>query len=445
MRTRKIPPPADRKGRAALRICGRLSQAGFRALLAGGCVRDLILGVAPKDYDIATSATPADIKRLFRRTYSIGAAFGVETVVRREGHFEVAAFRSDGPYLDGRRPAFVSLADEREDAKRRDFTINALFFEPETSRVLDYAGGQEDIRARRIRTVGDPRKRFSEDRLRLLRAVRFAARLGFEIEEETFAALREMAPLATETSAERIRDELTKMLTEGAARRAFELLDASGLLEAVLPEALRMKGVAQPPEYHPEGDVFQHTLLMLEQMQKPHTALAWAALFHDAGKPLTQSFEDRIRFNNHDKVGAREAESVCRRLRMAKKLAARIVWLVENHMRLAAVPRMRESKRKRFVREPGFKDLMELCRLDVAASHKGMEDLEWVRAYLARISHETIHPAPLLRGRDLAAMGYAPGPLFSEILGAVEDGQLEGTIRSAEQARAFVATRWPRG
>ena len=437
-----IPPPTDERGQAALRICARLRAAGFRALLAGGCVRDLILGVGPRDYDIATDARHEDVARHFTKSFSVGAAFGVETVVLPEGQFEVATFRRDGPYLDGRRPAYVEFVDEKRDAGRRDFTINALFFDPETNAVLDYVGGRRDIEAGVLRTVGDPHERFDEDHLRLLRAVRFAARLGYAIAPDTLAAIREKAPLIRKTSPERVRDELIKMLTEGHARPALERLDDTGLLAMILPEADRMKGIEQPAMFHPEGDVFTHTLLMLELMTAPPPTLAMGVLLHDVGKPLTQTFEDRIRFNNHDKVGAREAAAVCRRLRMSKDDSGRIVWLVENHMRLAMVRRMRESKRKRFVREAGFPELLDLCRLDCLASHLGLEEIDWVKDYVDRLAPEEIAPPPLVTGKDLIAMGFTPGPVFAEILRHVEDGQLEGRLATDDEARRFILGRW---
>ncbi|MBI4559915.1 MAG: CCA tRNA nucleotidyltransferase, partial [Candidatus Hydrogenedentes bacterium] len=354
----------DDRRLAAEQICNTLASAGFRALLAGGCVRDLLLRVPPKDYDIATNARPAEVAALFDKTISVGAAFGVQVVVLPEGQFEVTTFRRDGPYLDGRRPAHIEFTDEQEDARRRDFTINALFFDPLVGNILDYVDGQKDIRDGIIRAVGDPGTRFTEDHLRLLRAVRFAARLHYQIHPDTLAAIRPMASLITRTSWERIRDELLMMLTEGQARRAFELLSETGLLEHVLPEVRRMEGVLQPEAFHPEGDVFEHTLLMLQQMRHPSPTLALGVLLHDVGKPLTQTFEDRIRFNNHDKVGARETEKICERLRLSNADGERVTWLVEQHMRLAAAPQMRESKLKRFVRAEGFPELLELCRLD---------------------------------------------------------------------------------
>ncbi|MBM3290712.1 MAG: CCA tRNA nucleotidyltransferase, partial [Candidatus Hydrogenedentes bacterium] len=301
----------------AERICETLRRAGHRALFAGGCVRDLVLGVSAKDYDVATSARPQQVAALFARTIPIGTAFGVTIVIVPEGQVEVTTFRTDIRYEDGRHPSSVEFRGEREDAQRRDFTINAMFFDPETGEVVDYVNGREDLAAKTIRTVGDPRERFAEDHLRLLRAVRFAARLGFAIEGDTLDAVRAMAGLVTKTSAERVRDELTKMLTEGGARRAIALMDETGLLEQVLPEIARLKGVEQPPEFHPEGDVFTHTLLLADLLEGVSPTLAFGALLHDVGKPATMTVEDRVRFNNHDKVGAAMAETICKRLRMS--------------------------------------------------------------------------------------------------------------------------------
>lgn len=435
----------DEKRQAAERICRALREADHRALLAGGCVRDMLLGVAPKDYDIATNARPEDVAKLFSKTVPVGVAFGVQLVVLPEGQFEVASFRKDGPYLDGRHPAHVEFVDEEQDALRRDFTVNAMFFDPAADSVVDYVGGQEDLRWGIIRTVGDAKQRFAEDHLRLLRAVRFAARLDFTIDPATYKVIVETAPLVVKTSAERIRDELIKVLVEGAARKAFELLDETGLLEHVLPEVARMKAVAQPPQFHPEGDVFSHTLLMLEEMKGPSPTLAMAALLHDVGKPLTQTLTDRIRFHSHDKVGAREAARVCRRLRMSNEETARISWLVGQHMRVAHAPKMRESKLKRFVREDGFHELLALCRLDCLASHRSLDVIEWLQRYIDQLSPEEVKPQPLLTGKDLIEMGYTPGPLFKEILDAVEDAQLEGRITDDDQARAFVRKQWPVG
>lgn len=435
----------DERREAAEQICETLTDAGHRALLAGGCVRDMLLDVPPKDYDIATSARPEQVERLFERCIGVGASFGVEVVVAPEGRFEVATFRRDGPYRDGRRPSQVEFVDEREDALRRDFTINALFFDPETESVLDYVGGREDLENGIVRAVGDAGARFLEDHLRLVRGIRFAARLGFVFDPATAEALREHAPLIRRTSPERVRDEMLKLLTEGHPRRAFELLDETGLLEELLPEVSAMKGVEQPEQYHPEGDVFVHTLLMLDALEEPAPALAMAALLHDVGKPLTQTFDDRIRFDLHDKAGARETEKICRRLRMSREETTRIVWLVAQHMRVAATPKMRDSKLKRLIRHEGFPELLALFKADCLSSHKKLDVYEWLLAYTERLEPESIRPAPLLTGQDLIAMGYAPGPLFSTILERVEDAQLEGRLTDGKAARDFVRAEWPRG
>ncbi|GMW00636.1 MAG: CCA tRNA nucleotidyltransferase [Candidatus Hydrogenedentota bacterium] len=432
----------DDRFRAATDICMRLSAAGHRALLAGGSVRDMILKVPAQDYDIATSAPPDEIARLFEKTINVGAAFGVVVVVLPAGSFEVATFRKDGPYLDGRHPAFVTYADEEEDARRRDFTVNALFYDPLGKTIVDYVGGQQDIERRVIRAVGDPEHRFDEDKLRLLRAVRFAARLDYAIDGPTFEAMRRLAPTIRATSAERIRDEILKMLTEGRPRHAFEWLDRSGLLHEVLPEIEAMKGVQQPPEFHPEGDVFVHTLMMLDELQSPSPTLALGSLLHDVGKPPTMTFEDRIRFNNHDKVGAAMAEAICRRLRISNSATERVAWLVGQHMRVAHIPSMRESKRKRFIREDGFDELLALCRADCRASHGDESTIDWIEDYKQHLPLEQVKPAPLISGADLMAMGFKPGPLFKEILSAVEDAQLEGRVSNPEEACRFVASKW---
>jgi poly(A) polymerase len=435
--------PADREA-AARAICRVLSQAGFRALLAGGCVRDMILGREPDDYDIATDARPADAARLFEKTLDVGAAWGVTMVLTEKGRFEVTAFRSDGPYLDGRHPATIRFTDEKEDALRRDFTINAMFLDPETDVLIDYTGGRADLDAGILRSVGNPDDRFSEDYLRLLRGIRFAARFGYTIEENTFRAMQRHAGRILHTSAERIRDELVKMLTEGKARGAFELLDETGLLTEILPEVAAMKGVEQPPAFHPEGDVFQHTLLMLEHLAAgASSTLAMAALLHDAGKPLTKTISDRIRFNYHHKAGARIAEDICRRLRFSKAETARIAWIVEQHMRVADIPQMKESRRRRFVREPGFDELLAVCRIDCLASHGSLDTIAWIMDYLARLEPEKMRPEPLLTGKDLIEMGYSPGPVFSKILDAVETAQLEEELTDSAEARNFVRRNWP--
>ena len=435
-------PTEDERWVAACAICARLRARGHRALLAGGCVRDILLGRVPKDYDIATSARPEEVAALLDPVKEVGASFAVQRLSLPEGAFEIATFRKDGPYADGRRPVSIEYADETADARRRDFTINAMFLDPADGRIIDHVGGREDLAARLIRTVGPPRARFEEDHLRLLRAVRFAARLSFEIEPATFRAIQTMAPLVARTSPERIRDELVMCFTQGAAGEALRLLDRTGLLGEILPEVLRMKGVEQPPQFHPEGDVFAHTVVMLDAMEHPSPALALAVLLHDIGKPLTQTFEDRIRFNHHDKVGAHVAREICHRLRFSTEGADRIAWLVGRHMRLIHAREMRKSRLTRLVRHPGFPELLELCRLDALASHSGLELVDWVAGYARGLGPDELRPLPLLNGHDLISMGYDPGPRFQEMLQALEDAQLEGQLSSPEEARLFLQAHW---
>jgi poly(A) polymerase len=435
----------DSREEAARRICRVLTGHGYTAYLAGGCVRDLLLGVQPLDYDVATSATPEQVAAAFPRTEGVGAAFGVMLVMQPEGVFEVATFRSDGDYLDGRHPSAVRFTSAEEDALRRDFTVNALFLDPHTNEVIDYVGGRADMEARLLRAVGDPVQRFQEDHLRLLRAVRFAARLHYAIAPETFAAIKSLKHCIQRTSAERIRDEILKMLTEGHASGALRLLDETGLLEEVLPEVAAMKGVPQPPEFHPEGDVFVHTLLMLEHLNRPDAVLAMAALLHDSGKPGTFTEGDRIRFNGHDALGAEIAREVCQRLKMSNRDTARIAWLVREHMHVAHIPGMRESKRKRFVGAEGFDDLLELCRADCMASHQDLSLIREIVDYLTELAPEAVRPPRLLDGDDLKALGMAPGPRYKEILLAVEDQQLEARLSTKEEALAWVRQEFLNG
>ncbi len=429
---------------AALSVCQTLARAGHRALFAGGCVRDELLGGHPKDFDVATSAKPDEVERLFKRVIGVGKAFGVQIVQLGEVQIEVATFRWDGPYLDGRRPVSVEFRGEQQDALRRDFTVNALFFDPIKNEVIDYAGGRDDLAKQVIRAVGVPRDRFMEDHLRLLRCVRFASKLDFEIDPETYAALKELAHLIKKTSPERVRDELLRILTQPHAHRGFMLLAESGLLPQLLPEISAMKGVEQPPEYHPEGDVFVHTLKMLDLLDAPTATLALGVLLHDVGKPRTQTFEDRIRFNGHEKVGATMAADICARLRLSNAEADRVVWLVAQHMRVSAAREMRESKLKRLIREEGFPELLELFRIDCASSHRRMDTYEWLRDRAASLGPEEVRPTPLLTGDDLIALGYAPGPKFAEILRTIEDLQLEGTLTSREQAIEHARETWPK-
>ena len=424
----------------AVSIIVRLRTAGYVAYLTGGCVRDLLLGRTAKDFDVATSAQPEELLRLFPGAGQVGAHFGV-VLVREDGsaaekaQVEVATFRSDLEYRDGRHPEGVNFeTDPRQDALRRDFTINALLLDPASGEVLDFVGGRADLDARLIRAIGDPERRFREDHLRLLRAVRFAARLGFEIEPETFTAIPCLAPLIHSVSAERVRDEIARILTEGGARRGFELLDATGLLPEVLPAVAALKGVEQPPEYHPEGDVWTHTMMMLDGLRTPSITLALGVLLHDIGKPATFRVAERIRFDGHVEKGIEIAHALLTRLRFPHQVIEGVEALIANHMKFMEVARMRESTLKRFMRQPDFEGHMELHRLDCLSSHGGLENYEFVRRKQQEVPPEQLKPAPLLTGRELIAAGYRPGPAFGIVLSEIEDAQLEGRISTAAEA-----------
>jgi len=426
---------------SAVNIVRTLRQQGHQAYLVGGCVRDLLLGREPADYDVATDAEPGRVMSIFPRTVAVGARFGVilvQTSDTAEENVEVATFRSDGRYTDGRHPDEVRFTrDARQDVQRRDFTINGLLLDPlANNEVLDYVGGREDLKSGVIRTIGEPARRFAEDKLRMLRAVRFAARFGYSIEAATLRAIQGLAPRINDVSHERVRDELVKMLTEGHARRAFELLDEARLLREILPEVSKMKGIAQPPQFHPEGDVWVHTLLLLEKLPENCPAtLALGALLHDVGKPPTfRAAPDRIRFDNHAEVGTRMAEEICQRLRLSNAETEQVCALVGNHMRFAELKRMRESTLKRFLRQPRFDEHLEMHRIDCLSSHGDLSLYEFAKEKLASTPQEQIRPGPLITGDDLIAAGYVPGPRFKQILAAVEDAQLEGRISSREQA-----------
>jgi poly(A) polymerase len=429
-------------------ICETLRRSGFQALLVGGCVRDLLLARDPADYDVTTDATPDQVMALFPESVAVGAQFGVILIPRDESKVEVATFRSDIGYSDGRHPDRVTFSKTaQEDVQRRDFTINGLLMRHDTGEVLDYVGGQADLKANVIRAIGEPGRRFQEDKLRMPRAVRFAARFGFEIEAETFAAIRRHGKEIRQVSPERLRDELTKMLTEGTARRAFELLDKTELLQQVLPETSAMKGVKQPPQYHPEGDVWIHTRLMLEGLPAGVSpTLAWGVLLHDVGKPPTFKSEsetgDRIRFDGHVDVGVRMAEEICRRLRFSNDDKDQILSLVNNHMRFKDVESMRAATLKRFVRQPHFDEHLALHRLDCLSSHRNLDSYNYVQRFIAETPPEQVRPDRLITGDDLRTMGFQPGPLFSQILQTLEDAQLEGQVKSREEARDFIFKRF---
>jgi len=424
---------------SAASIVARLRDAGFETYLAGGCVRDRLLGRPAADYDVATAALPAEVTALFPKTVEVGAAFGVVRVVADDGEYEVATFRTEGPYLDGRHPSSVRFAGPRDDALRRDFTINGLFFDPAADAVLDFVGGRADLAARVVRAIGNPAVRFEEDRLRMLRAVRLAAELGFTIEPGTFDAIHRHAESIRTVSAERIRDELIRMVTGPDPGRALALLRDTGLLAAVLPEIAAEIGVPQPEQFHPEGDVFEHTRLAVAALRAPSPALAIATLLHDAGKPETLEYApDRIRFNRHDERGAAIAEAVMERLRFPRRDIDHATALVGRHMIFKDLPQMREAKRRRLFADPLFPDLLELHRADCEASHRDLSLYEWARAEAARVA-ETPPPAqPLASGHDVLARGVPAGPRIGEILEAVEDARLEGRVHTRDEALALI-------
>lgn len=433
----------------AIQICSTLREGGHQAYLVGGCVRDILLGREPTDYDVSTDATPDEVQRVFPRSLGVGAQFGVMIVLGDSAQVEVATFRSDIGYSDGRHPNRVEYSKSaEEDVRRRDFTINALLLNPETSEVLDFVGGRDDLRAGIVRAIGRPEERFREDNLRMIRAVRFAARFHYAIEAKTFLAIRRLSTEIGQVSLERIRDELTKVLTEGSARRGFELLDETGLLQQLLPEISAMKGVEQPPQFHPEGDVWVHTMMMLEGLKAGCSpTLAWGVLLHDVGKPPTFTPASgpgtRIRFDEHVEVGTAMAENICRRLRFSNDDTEQIASLVANHLRFKDVLQMKASTLKRFVRLDRFDEHMELHRLDCSSSHRNLQNYEFMRRFLEETPAEQVRPAKLLTGEDLKAMGYNPGPLYKRILEAVEEAQLDGRITDRNQALRFVETSFP--
>lgn len=429
-------------------ICGALQRAGYQALLVGGCVRDLLLKREPADYDVATNAKPDEVLKLFPQGITVGAQFGVILVPHDGIKVEVATFRSDVGYADGRHPDRVEYSGSaEEDVERRDFTINGLLMRHDTGEVLDFVHGQADLREGLIRAIGAPERRFAEDKLRMLRAVRFAARFKYAIEPETFEAIRRHAREISQVSLERIREELTKMLTEGKARRAFELMDSCGLLAMVAPEISALHGVEQPPQYHPEGDVWTHTMMMLEGLPAncPPT-LAWGVLLHDVGKPATfrsaRETGDRIRFDGHVEVGMAIGRILLRRLRFSNDDTEQILSLVEQHMRFKDVRRMKPATLKRFVRLPQFEQHLDLHRLDCLSSNRNLEAYDFVKEFVGKTPPDEVRPPKLLTGDDLLKEGYRPGPLLGKILASVEEAQLNGELRSAEEAKSFVRTHF---
>lgn len=433
----------DRKKQLAISIVKTLRQKGYEAYLVGGCVRDMVMRKPPKDYDVATSARPEDVQRLFAKTIPVGAQFGVMLVLLDGRPFEVATFRTDEGYADGRHPTGVRFSSAKEDVLRRDFTVNGLFYDPITKQVIDYVDGRKDIKRKLIRTIGDPLKRFEEDKLRMIRAVRFAVNLGFHIDPATVKAIHRLKGQITQVSFERIRDELVKMFTGQAPGQALERLDETSLLAEVLPEVARMRGVEQPPQFHPEGDVFVHTRLLLDQLKRPTVIEAMAALLHDVGKPDTfKRGPDRIRFDGHAELGARIAERIMRRLRFANDEIEAVVACVEGHMRFKDVKQMRESTLKRFMRRPTFQAELVLHRVDCLASHGDLSNYRFLKRQLKAFSEVELRPPPLVTGHDLLAMGFPQGPIIGEILKAIEERQLEHQLTTKQDALHWITQQY---
>ena len=434
--------------KTAREIAARLRESGHIAYFAGGCVRDIVRGETPKDFDIATDARPEIVQKLFSRTYAVGAHFGVILVVENGFQYEVATFRSDDAYVDGRHPRAVHFSSPEEDAKRRDFTINGMFYDPVAEKVIDFVDGRTDITAKLVRAIGDPAQRFAEDRLRMLRAVRFATVLDYKIDEQTWNALVANAPSINQISAERIRDELVCIFLSPNRRRGWDLLDSSGLMRVILPEIEAMKGCEQPEQFHPEGDVFEHTRLMLLFLpEKVSVPLVFAVLLHDIAKPRTATVDEtgRIRFSGHDRLGAEMTEEIMRRLRFSGAEIDDTVEMVRQHMVFKDVPKMREAKLKRFMARPTFDDEIELHRVDCQGSHRMLDNYEFLLRKREEFANEPIIPPPLVRGDDLLALGLKPGPKFGEILEAVETQQLEGNLRTREEAIEWVEREYSLG
>jgi len=434
--------------KVAREVAARLRESGHIAYFAGGCVRDMVRRLTPKDYDIVTDARPEIVQRLFPQTVAVGAHFGVIIVLENGFQFEVATFRSDDAYIDGRHPSSVHFSSPEEDAQRRDFTINGMFYDPVAEEVIDFVGGHADIDAKLVRAIGDPAQRFAEDRLRMLRAVRFATALDYEIDKTTWDALVINAPSINQISAERIRDELVRIFLSPNRVRGWDLLDFSGLMRAILPELEAMKGVLQPEQFHPEGDVFVHTRLMLQLL--PETVsppLVFAVLFHDVAKPVTATVDTtgRIRFNDHDRIGAQMTEAIMRRLRFSGAEIEATVEMVRQHMVFKDAPNMRVAKLKRFMSRPTFDEELELHRVDCESSHRMLDNYEFLLRKREEFANEPIIPPPLVRGDDLIALGLKPGPKFGEILEAVETRQLEGTLCSSEEALEWVKREYLSG
>ena len=427
---------------AAIDIIGKLQEKGHIAYLAGGCVRDMLRGETPKDYDIATSALPEEITSIFTKTREVGVHFGVVIVIVKNQAFDVATFRNDGSYKDGRHPEEVTFSTPQDDTARRDFTVNGIFFDPISEKYIDFVEGKSDIDKKVIRAIGEPNLRFQEDHLRLLRAIRFAARFDYEIEAETWNSIKSNASGISKISKERIRDELTKILLNENRVLGFDLLVESGLMEHIIPQILQLKGCEQPPQFHPEGDVFVHTRLMLSLLKDaPSIELVLSVLLHDIGKPATYSFDeeaDRIRFNGHDKLGAEMSEQILRDLKFSNSIIEDVVQMVANHMTFKDVQKMRQSKLKRFMSRSTFNDEIELHRVDCLGSWGGLDNYDFLNKKMVEFANEPIIPQPLLTGKDLIELGWSPGPDLGQTLNSVQDMQLEGKLNSKDEALDWI-------
>lgn len=434
------------KEQIAIEILKSLHSHGHEAYFAGGCVRDKLRGVEPKDFDIATSAGPKEVQNIFTKTIPVGIQFGVVMVVEQEMAFEVATFRTESNYLDGRHPGTVKFSTLEEDAKRRDFTVNGLYFDIKTQKVIDLVGGQKDLKAKIIRTIGEAENRFGEDHLRMMRVIRFACQLGFEIEDKTLEAVKKYSDLIVRVSPERIRDELTKTLISTQSSRGIKLLDETGLLKHFLPEIEKMKGVEQPCEYHPEGDVFVHTLMLLDGLNNAPIELAMGCLLHDVAKPNTfVRAQDRIRFHGHDVLGAEMSEAICKRLTFSNAQTKLICELVAQHLRFKDASKMKISTLKRFLSMDRFDLHLELHRLDCMASHKKLDAYYFCKEKWEELKALPPPPLKLVTGKDLISLGLKPGPQFSEIIRRVEDNILEGIIKTREEALEFVKSLLSKG
>ncbi|MGH7901421.1 MAG: CCA tRNA nucleotidyltransferase [Thermodesulfobacteriota bacterium] len=445
----KLNPLHDDLFQVAMDTVGLLRRSGHKAFFVGGCVRDVAMHINPKEYDISTSADPHEVMRIFPNSITVGVNFGVVIVLRDRFKFEVATFRREESYSDGRHPDNVIYSDdETEDVLRRDFTINGMLYDPFSEELIDYTGGLNDIMGETIKTIGNPNERFKEDKLRMLRAVRFGAQLDYEIEKTTLGAIKEMASSILHVSAERIRDEILKIITQEHPGKGLRLLRETGLLKYILPDVDRMHGVPQPPNFHPEGDVFNHTCLIMDKLYKitdgkQSPELAIGALLHDVGKPDTYTESDRIRFNGHDRIGAEISRRICKGLKLSNKQIEIIASLVREHLKFKDVFNMRESTLKRFLGMPNFEDHLKLHLADCLASHGLTEAYEFVMKKLGEIKIEELKPKLLLNGFDLIEMGYTPGPIFSKILDSLEEAQLEGTLKIKDDATRFVLSNFP--